>query len=1127
MPQENNLPSPLPSDPLWYKDAIIYELHVRAFYDSDGDGIGDFKGLLQKLDYLQDLGVNAIWLLPFYPSPLKDDGYDIGDYTKINSMYGDLKSFKQFLRAAHDRGIRVITELVINHTSDQHEWFQKSRHAPPGSYWRNFYVWTDNPRKYKETRIIFKDFEMSNWTWDPVAKAYYWHRFYHHQPDLNFDNPEVVKRIYKVLDMWMEMGVDGMRLDAVPYLFEREGTSCENLPETHRYLKSLRAYIDSKYKDRMILAEANQWPEDAVAYFGDGDECHMNFHFPLMPRLFMALKMEDRFSIIDILRQTPEIPDNCQWATFLRNHDELTLEMVTDEERDYMYKAYAAEPQARINLGIRRRLAPLLGNDRRQIELLNGLLFSLPGTPVIYYGDEIGMGDNIFLGDRNGVRTPFQWSPDRNAGFSKANPQSLYLPTIISPEYHYETVNVETQQNNPNSLLWWMKNLIEMRKQHVALSRGKLRFLEPDNPRVLAFIREYEDEETGEDQRILVVCNLSKKTQYVELDLSEFKGLVPTELVGHTAFPPLGDLPYFITLGPYGFYWFALTHQKSLDSSQWLLRDKVVSKMPNKPFEALTQPVYRELMEERFAQYLPKARWFAGKDEPITRTRIRDVVFVPYPDGLKKAALVVLDVQYKKKAAETYLITMTYTEGERADFIQAERPDLVIGDYVNPNNPKQKGIYHEAILDSGFGTALLEHVLRRRKKDGEVGSVAACTYTTIKREWLQDIPEPSFTSLEQSNSSLRFGKRHYLKLFRRFDEGPNPEIEIGAHFSTRAPFANATHLVGSLMYEYDGKEYALGVVHEYVEAQRSAWDLFVDHISHVADPVSTLSEEEGEDIYDEKASFFGYKSKKGIPTWFRENTNYTSSLMTLLGKRTGEMHSALASDDKDKDFRPEDITPFYQRSLYQSLRNRASRVHSELLENRKLPEDAQELVGNLLTNWDRVLAHFEAVRQEALGGKLIRIHGDYHLGQVLFTGKDFVILDFEGEPLRSVSERRLKRSPLQDVGGMLRSIDYAMHYYLREKVYREADRERLSPWLRMWRQRMCNRFLDGYMGAVSASLLPETSNKVRLLTEVYLLEKALYEVEYELASRPDWVSIPLRGLRDVIPTLLDVEKEGL
>ncbi len=547
----------LESNPLWYKDAIIYEVHVRAFQDQLGFGMGDFRGLTQRLDYLQDLGVTAIWLLPFYPSPLKDDGYDIADYMDIHPHYGTLQDFKDFLDAAHDRGLRVITELVINHTSDQHPWFQRARRARPGTPERDFYVWTNDPKRYAEARIIFKDFEHSNWTWDPVANAYFWHRFYSHQPDLNYDNPAVWNAIMPLVDFWMDMGVDAMRLDAVPYLYEREGTNCENLPETHEFLKALRRHMDEKFSDRMLLAEANQWPEDASAYFGNGDECHMCFHFPLMPRMFMAIHMEDSYPILDILAQTPPIPESCQWGIFLRNHDELTLEMVTDEERDYMYRAYANDPQARINLGIRHRLAPLLGNNRHRIELMKGLLCSLPGTPIMYYGDEIGMGDNIYLGDRNGVRTPMQWSADRNAGFSHANSQRLYLPVIVDPEYHYEAVNVEAQQNNPNSLLWWTKRLIALRKQYKAFGRGTIEPLQPNNNKVLAFLRRYQDE------TILVVANLSRFVQYFDIDLSPFQGLKPVELFSRNPMPQIGKEPYRFMIGPHSFYWFVLRPSES------------------------------------------------------------------------------------------------------------------------------------------------------------------------------------------------------------------------------------------------------------------------------------------------------------------------------------------------------------------------------------------------------------------------------------------------------------------------------------------------------------------------------------------------------------------------------------
>ena len=616
----------LRDDPQWFKDAIIYELRVRSYMDSNGDGIGDFPGLTSKLDYLQDLGVNALWLLPICPSPGRDDGYDISDYTDVDPDVGTLEDFRLFVAEAHRRGIRVITELVLNHTSDQHPWFQRARRAPAGSPERNFYVWSDTPDRYRDARIIFKDFEPSNWSWDPLAKQYYWHRFFAHQPDLNFDNPAVHEAMLGVVDFWFGLGVDGLRLDAVPYLFERDGTNCENLPETHALLRKLRAHVDERFKNRMLLAEANQWPEDAAAYYGNGDECHMNFHFPIMPRIFMSIHMEDRLPIIDILEQTPKIPSNCQWALFLRNHDELTLEMVTDEERDYMYKAFAHEPTMRINLGIRRRLAPLVGNDRRQVELMNALLFSLPGTPVLYYGDEIGMGDNVFLGDRNGVRTPMQWSPDRNAGYSRANPQRLILPVIIDPEYHYESLNVESQQANSNSLLWWMKRLIALRKRFQAFGRGTIEFLSPENPKVLAFIRHFEDE------TVLVVANLSRFTQYVELDLRDYKGRVPTELIGKTRFPPVGDLPYLLTLGEHAFNWFSLQEPKRAELGEASYQPPLLEVAS--AWEGAFTAAERGAIELVLPAWIEGRRWFPARGREISLTRIADVIPL---DGLRVA----------------------------------------------------------------------------------------------------------------------------------------------------------------------------------------------------------------------------------------------------------------------------------------------------------------------------------------------------------------------------------------------------------------------------------------------------------------------------------------------------------
>src|SRR5215831_15953295 len=702
-------------DPLWYRDAVIYELHVKTFCDSDGDGMGDFRGLVEKLDYLQELGVTAIWLLPFYPSPMRDDGYDIADYFDVNPNFGTLDDFRAFLDAAHQRNLRVITELVINHTSDQNPWFQKSRRAVAGAgvsgddlAYKDFYVWSETPEKYKDSRIIFKDFETSNWAWDPVAKAYYWHRFYSHQPDLNFDNPAVHDAVEKVCDFWLGLGVDGLRLDAIPYLYERENTSCENLPETHQYLRKLRAHIDSKFPNRMLLSEANQWPEDAAAYFGNGDESHMNFHFPLMPRMFMALQMEDRFPIIDILEQTPPIPDNCQWAMFLRNHDELTLEMVTDEERDYMWRVYANDPHARINLGIRRRLAPLLANNRRKIELLNALLFSMPGTPIIYYGDEIGMGDNIYLGDRNGCRTPMQWSPDRNAGFSQANPQQLHLPVIIDSEYHYEAINVETQQKNLSSLLWWTRRVIAMRKNFKAFSRGSIEFLYPDNPKVLAFLRQYEDE------IVLGVVNLSRFSQFAELDLSKFAGSVPMEIIGRTNFPPIRKTPYFLTLNGHSSHWFMLEPQSSRKKGEKKRVVPILEAGPN--LQALLEDGAREQIEtEILPDYILGCRWFGAKARTIRQVRVSERSWIsPEPDS---GQLWVIEVSYLDGPTENYSLPVKIVSAEKAKGISQSAPSAVVARF------KDGSILFDAVWDPVFRERLFQLMVNRQPASGRNGKL--------------------------------------------------------------------------------------------------------------------------------------------------------------------------------------------------------------------------------------------------------------------------------------------------------------------------------------------------------------------------------------------------------------------
>src|SRR2546428_3507510 len=686
-------------DPLWYKDAVIYELHVKTFCDSDGDGMGDFRGLIQKLDYLQELGISAIWLLPFYPSPLKDDGYDIANYFDVNPHYGTLDDFRAFLNAAHERGLRVITELVINHTSDQNPWFQKSRRAAPGSPEREVYVWSDTPEKYKDARIIFKDFETSNWAWDPIAHAYYWHRFYSHQPDLNFDNPAVHEALFKALEFWVNLGVDAFRLDAIPYLYEREGTTCENLPETHAFLKELRARLDALYPGKMLLAEANQWPEDSRPYFGDGDECHMAFNFPVMPRMYMSLAQEDRFPIIDIMTQTPAIPENCQWAMFLRNHDELTLEMVTDEDRDYMWRTYAADRQARINLGIRRRLAPLMQNHRGRIHLMNGLLFSFPGTPIVYYGDEIGMGDNIYLGDRNGVRTPMQWSADRNAGFSRANPQQLYLPAIIDPQYHYEQVNVEVQQSSPYSLLWWTKRLIAMRRRFQAFGRGTMEFLYPENRKILAFVRRYQEE------TILVVANLSRLVQCFELDLSAFHGMVPVELSGGTRFPEITDRPYFLNLSPFAFYWFSLERVRAEVAAGGEELPFVAAKSWGEVFAERN----RDVLSAALLRYVRSRRWFGAKTKTVNAIRIEETI----PIARDAGSLVILELEYADGEPDRYLLPLAITQARRAD--EPERTTTLIA------RMKDGCLLYEPVADEKFGNALLDIIGRRKRLKGRIG----------------------------------------------------------------------------------------------------------------------------------------------------------------------------------------------------------------------------------------------------------------------------------------------------------------------------------------------------------------------------------------------------------------------
>ena len=1101
----------LEDNPLWYKDAVIYEVHVRAFHDGNGDGIGDFQGLTEKLDYLHDLGVTALWLLPFYVSPLKDDGYDIADYTQIHPDYGTLQDFKVFLRAAHERGIRVITELVINHTSDQHPWFLRSREAKPGSSARNFYVWSETQERYPEARIIFKDFEPSNWSWDPVAKAYYWHRFYSHQPDLNFDSPEVQKAIFDALDFWLEMGVDGLRLDAVPYLYEREGTNCENLPETHAFLKKLRQHVDDKYKNRMLLAEANQWPEDAVAYFGSGDECHMAFHFPVMPRLFMSLYMEDRFPIIDILDQTPTIPEPSQWALFLRNHDELTLEMVTDEDRDYMYKVYASDPRARINLGIRRRLAPLLGNNRRRVELLNSLLFSLPGTPVIYYGDEIGMGDNIYLGDRNGVRTPMQWSADRNAGFSRANPQRLYLPVIIDPEHHYETVNVDAHQQNPASLLWWMKRLVLLRKNYQAFGRGSIEFLLPENRKVLVFVRRLGDE------IILVVANLSRFVNFVELDLSAYKGMVPVELFGHTRFPSIGELPYFLTVGPHAFYWFKLEQTRISEARAGIEGFEPPRLEVEGSWDNVLQGRTRTMLERTLPAYLLTCRWFGGKAQQIRA--VKNVDIIPFPVKTATTYVTTWLVEYIGGNPETYLLPLAFATGDRAFELRQSAPQALIAQLkVKEEAGETEGILYDAVHEPNFLKSLLAAVARgRRYKDGAAEMVAQPSKAFRKLVGTTDSPlEPSLVKREQSNTSVAYGDRLMLKIFRRVVEGLNPDVEIG-QFLTEVEFPHVPPLAGHLeLRKGRGEPATLGILQGLVANEGDAWGYTLDSLDYYFEQVLTRQVEVGAATLPNQSPVELVEQE--IPDLAKELIGTYLRSACLLGQRTGEMHVTLASDTKDPAFAPEPFTALYRRSLYQSMRTLADQSLG-LLQKRlkRLPEEVQAQAAEVLRFEPEIFNRCRQLVERKIGGMRIRSHGDYHLGQVLYTGKDFVIIDFEGEPARSITERRLKRSPARDVACMLRSFNYAALTKLRSGRLRAEHAVQLKPWARYWEFWVSVSFLNGYLGATGqTALLPKSRDETKLLMNVQLLEKAIYELSYELDNRPDWVAVPIEGILELI-----------
>jgi len=1084
---ENELPvTDLDRDELWYKDAIIYQLHVKAFADSNNDGIGDFAGLTEKLGYLQDLGVTTLWLLPFYPSPGRDDGYDIADYGAINPDFGTMKDFKRFIVEAKRRGLRVITELVINHTSDQHDWFKRARRSDPKSSARNWYVWSDTDQKYLGTRIIFTDTEKSNWTWDPEAGQFYWHRFFSHQPDLNFDNPRVVGALVKVMKRWLDTGVDGFRLDAIPYLCERDGTNNENLPETHAIIKQLRAELDAYAKGKVLLAEANQWPEDVQEYFGQGDECHMAYHFPLMPRIYMAIAQEDRFPITDILRQTPDIPGNCQWALFLRNHDELTLEMVTDVERDYLWSTYANDPRARINVGIRRRLAPLMDNDRRKIELMNSLLLSFPGTPIIYYGDEIGMGDNIYLGDRNGVRTPMQWTPDRNGGFSRADPARLYAPTIMDPVYGYESVNVEAQSRSLSSLLSATKRLISVRKSALAFGRGTMTFIRPTNRSVLCYVRQYKDE------AILCVANRSRSAQATELDLSAWKDRVPLEMLGRTRFPAIGELPYMITLAPYGFYWFQLKEREKSEH----VEPTVVPE-----FETLVVPVgatwvsltrTRSVFErDVLPGHLARTRWYPERAPEAIRPALTSAI--PFCDiGDNRPWLVFFEATQRGTKAR-YVLPM------QIEWVRFDRERYNPRAFAAVRQGAREGTVLDAATDPIF-IALLLRNLRQSLTVEETGLRLEFRPTSKLSD--KPVQQPEYiraVETEQSNSTALVDSDYVVKVYRRLETGINPEIEIGRFLTEVAGFANTPDLLGSVEYVEGDDRSAIAIVHAFVQNQGDAWTVTSAYLDRFIDEQRLLAASEHPGESEEQVPYLRY--------------------MSQTGKRVAEMHLALAARDEFPDFAPEPSVPADVQRWTEGVMSRAERVFDALQQRREtMRESDRLLVDQMLAQRANLRDRLNALLPEGIDGLNIRHHGDFHLGQILIVKDDIFIIDFEGEPRRALAERRRKAPAARDVAGLIRSIDYSATAALERALKVMTDEQgKLGAALGEWGERAVAAFLAAYRETMTDQRLwPADPLAAEQMLDFFLLEKAFYEIEYELAHRPEWLRVPLTGMLRIL-----------
>jgi maltose alpha-D-glucosyltransferase/alpha-amylase len=1084
-------------DPLWYRDAVIYELHIKAYADADGDGIGDFQGLTKHLDHVQSLGVNTIWLLPFYPSPLRDDGYDVADYENVNPSYGSLDDFRAFVAESHRRGLRVIIELIVNHTSDQHPWFQAARNAPKGSPERNFYVWSDDPKLYSGTRIIFTDTEKSNWTWDEVAQQYFWHRFFSHQPDLNFDNPAVVEAVLQAMEFWLAVGVDGFRLDAIPYLIERDGTSNENLRETHEVIKRIRARIDADYPGRLLLAEANMWPEDVREYFGDGDECQMAYHFPLMPRMYMAIAMEDRHPVVEILAQTPDIPLNCQWAIFLRNHDELTLEMVTSKERDYMYSMYAADKRARINLGIRRRLAPLMENDFDRIKLMNSLLLSMPGTPVLYYGDEIGMGDNIFLGDRDGVRTPMQWTSDRNGGFSRADPQRLYLPPIQDPIYGFEAVNVEAQSREPSSLLNWTRRLLAVRASSRAFGRGRFTMLHPGNRKVLAYVREYDDD------IVLCVANVSRIAQPVELELGEWKGRVPVEMLGRNPFPPIGELPYLLTLPAHGFFWFRLA--ADVEPPRWHDERLPVEDLPvlvlfdgwNSFFRSRVVPwrismaekTRTQLESDLLPRFMLRQRWYATKAEPLQRATMAEHTLLQSDAGQWLLALV--DAQGPAQPSRYFVPLALAFEDEDEEHVRALGPIGV----AKVRQQARMGLLADAMGDEAFCRAVVEAIAGKRKLSADGGKLRftpSAAFASVVGGSLA-APTPLRRLTTSSNSVSLLGDRLFLKAYRHLQAGIGPELEMGRFLTDVVKYDHCVPVAGSVEFEAaDGTTYTLAMLQAQVTNQGDAWSLAVDQFARLLEAHGVM----GEEGLDPAAAL--------------------AERAQVLARRIAELHVVLARRTGDPAFDPEPVQAADLERWAAAVRDECHHTLALLGERSSgWPEPLAALADRVVQAAPQLVGRIDAVAQAAPVGLKTRLHGDLHLQQILVCRDDFLIIDFEGEPQRPLQERRAKHSALRDVAGMLRSFDYARHTALHQHARPLHEVERLAPAARRWERHVREAFLRAYREVVVAGGLyadPAAFDAAQPLLDLFELEKALYELRYELDNRPDWVAVPLAGI---------------